>query len=427
MLYNTSHVSSRRVKCRPLAGTPSCQRIFTSSATSGTSVAKTFNFDEAGISSLAIIGPADSAFGNERGLFAGDDVFKGGTVFEIPLDLCLSIDYSSNNGVSLPKADWSRLKKGIAKDSALPWDILQSLAVLDASAGAGGDFWEHYSNLNLPQPLGVTLPFCMPERILLELGHQSIAQGAIAQKQRLKTLFPGLAVDMCDEGPTFLEWAMACVRSRAFKLEEDFFSFVPFLDLANHSTRSPNCNFVFDRDRGVVRLVAVADKIDAGAELTISYTGPSGYTNQRMMAQYGFVEPHGNFADRVDVYADADADADAPLLSLPTLQQCLGDGQGMAAALTGKDPYLYAALKSLPIAVDESSAGPKTQQQLAQMLAHQLDEEIATWKTSVLEDTHLLQATNDKRMRAAIQYRQQRKLLIKTSKILLDSFVKVII
>ena len=105
-------------------------------------------------------------------------------------------------------------------------------------------------------------------------------------------------------------------------------------------------------------------------------------TNQRLMAQYGFVLPHGNPADRL-AFASLSGAADTPppdtslsrtaaaaagaagiapaatrassnsgsapvLLSLDRLQACLGDGQTMAAAFSGRDPYLYAALKVLP-------------------------------------------------------------------------------
>ena len=104
-------------------------------------------------------------------------------------------------------------------------------------------------------------------------------------------------------------------------------------------------------------------------------------TNQRLMAQYGFVLPHGNPADRL-AFASLSGAADTPppdtslsrtaaaaagaagiapaatrassnsgsapvLLSLDRLQACLGDGHTMAAAFSGRDPYLYAALKVL--------------------------------------------------------------------------------
>lgn len=89
-------------------------------------------------------------------------------------------------------------------------------------------------------------------------------------------------------------------------------------------------------------------------------------TNQRLMAQYGFVPAGGNTADRIAFACltednaaaagggggpEAAATAGASLaggrvlLSLDRLQSCLGDGEAMAAALSGRSPYLYAALK----------------------------------------------------------------------------------
>jgi hypothetical protein len=94
-------------------------------------------------------------------------------------------------------------------------------------------------------------------------------------------------------------------------------------------------------------------------------------TNQRLMAQYGFVPPHGNTADRLAFAALSSAAEDAAgssqggapattrgssggggggggspvLLSIDRLQACLGNGQLMAAAFSGRDPYFYAALK----------------------------------------------------------------------------------
>ena len=61
-------------------------------------------------------------------------------------------------------------------------------------------------------------------------------------QERLCGLFPGLASPMGPELPTFFEWAFACVRSRAFRLGEQRFAFVPFMDVANHAER-PNAAF----------------------------------------------------------------------------------------------------------------------------------------------------------------------------------------
>ena len=44
-------------------------------------------------------------------------------------------------------------------------------------------------------------------------------------QERLKALFPGLAMPM--EGsstPTYMQWGLACVRSRAFQLEKERFA-----------------------------------------------------------------------------------------------------------------------------------------------------------------------------------------------------------
>ena len=91
-------------------------------------------------------------------------------------------------------------------------------------------------------------------------------------------------------------------------------AFVPFLDFANHAA-TPNADFrVRPTDESssssssetssssssgrVVQLVTVKN-IAAGEEVLVSYSGPQGFTNQRFMAQYGFVPEGGNMADRL--------------------------------------------------------------------------------------------------------------------------------
>jgi hypothetical protein len=93
---------------------------------------------------------------------------------------------------------------------------------------------------------------------------------------------------------------------------------VPFADIANHAA-DPNADTHAvpaaaetavaesateaqqqQGGGGYVELVAVKD-IPAGTEVTISYSGLQGYTNQRFMAQYGFVPAQGNPADRLEL------------------------------------------------------------------------------------------------------------------------------
>lgn len=230
--------------------------------------------------------------------------------------------------------------------------------------------------------------------------------------------------------------------------------------------------------------------LEAGQEATISYTGPQGLTNQRLMAQYGedgggawvgewisaggwlggatcraapvchaapsqpaslifpilkthagFVPTGGNRADRLQFAAcTAGSSGGGSLppgvqLSLDRMQAGMGDGERMAAAMSGKDGYAYAALKSLPFAAEESAASELSQQlALAERVAAELAGEASAWPTSLEEDAALVlrqrQAAAgaggsawDARLAAALDYRLQRKALLTTARLLLGDFI----
>ena len=94
-------------------------------------------------------------------------------------------------------------------------------------------------------------------------------------QERLKALFPGLATPMAgDNTPTYMQWGLACVRSRAFQLDKERFAMVPFLDIANHASE-PNAAFRNNMSDSAVELVAVSN-IAAGQEAVISYTECNG-------------------------------------------------------------------------------------------------------------------------------------------------------
>ena len=74
--------------------------------------------------------------------------------------------------------------------------------------------------------------------------------------------------------PTYMQWGLACVRSRALQLSKDRFAMVPFLDVANHASE-PNAAFRISVSDDAVELVALSD-IAAGQEAVISYTECNG-------------------------------------------------------------------------------------------------------------------------------------------------------
>ena len=60
-----------------------------------------------------------------HGLYLNTSAAAGDVLLCVPLDRCLVVDYSGS-GLRLPQAQWPRLRKGVQKDDALPWDILQA-------------------------------------------------------------------------------------------------------------------------------------------------------------------------------------------------------------------------------------------------------------------------------------------------------------
>ena len=143
-----------------------------------------------------------------------------------------------------------------------------------------------------------------------------------------------------------MQWALACVRSRAFSLsessggrsrapggapgkaggksktteaetndgggEEIAFAFVPLLDCANHSQEPAAAYRPVWREQSndgkrkleAVELVTLR-AVPRGGEVTISYfAGAAGATNRRLFSLYGFVPAGGNPGDRVEGLED---------------------------------------------------------------------------------------------------------------------------
>ncbi|CAM9407339.1 unnamed protein product, partial [Hapterophycus canaliculatus] len=253
--------------------------------------------------------------GGYRGLMADEDVQRGEVMLEIPSDICL---WSTRDGVVSGLYGQSDLCWEAAGDLRHPvsdenfargttWDVRLALALLEATSDPqiGGKFWSVYGRL-LPQPHTVTVPFCLPERLLVQLHNGGMVERARKQVERMRSLYPDLmrtllshpktaiyaaasateqdaptaaaavsatkevAGKETDMAPMALLWAFAMVRSRAFVAEDDRFAFVPFLDMANHGFAEPVANFTYtgggEGEPGVFRLQAMRN-ISAGEEV----------------------------------------------------------------------------------------------------------------------------------------------------------------
>jgi hypothetical protein len=171
------------------------------------------------------------------------------------------------------------------------------------------------------------------------------------------------------------------------------------------------------------------ENIKAGDEVTISYTGRVGYTNKRLMTQYGFVFTSGNPFDTYSLPHDLGMPADvvdSSTLALDAVQKALGDGDFMVEAFSGKDPYSYACLKSLPMEAGEeageasdnvgrvgSSVFTADQRAMLESIQRAITGRVNAWQSSLRDDEsmlgHLLSGSCDSRLVAVMRYRVQTK------------------
>jgi len=353
------------------------------------------------------------------GLFTPQPAKKGQVLMHIPAAVCLVVDYVA--GIRLPsEGSWPNLVAlGLKSPKPVPWDLLLALALVDADVGHGGQFWKEYISSILPGAEDLSVPFCLPESMLPQLQDNTVEFGAMAQKDRLASEFPSLASPQEDGSLPPLLRFFGCVRSRAFKASDDCFAFVPFLDAANHSS-DPNADFRYT-EQGDWQLVAVKD-ITSGDEVCISYTGQPGYSNRRLMVQYGFVPMGGNSADHLDlqgVLGLSAAEIGAAKLSSTRMQEAVGE-TAFLDMLAGRNMYLYQAIKSVPMVDDEenpSSSSDSLDTKLADAVLQACQRTLAGYPTTLEEDESALQdiltdSNRDTRLLAVVTYRMEKKKLL---------------
>ena len=253
--------------------------------------------------------------GEERGLgvFSSRPFSKGDVVLTVPLSACIL----SERYVSQEEEEeiLGRPRDTVPTPEALTWDVRLAYSLLQETEKEG-TWWSRYSEF-LPARGSFPQPSCLPEQLLLELQHDAAEQGGRAQQDRLRMLFPSMMPpripDQGQEAP--LQWAFACVRSRAYaasppktsavQYDVDTFAFVPFFDLINHGEEeedghldSANTDCHACPERQAFELFATRD-VEKGEELLTCYKPRM--DNRIMFALYGFVPSDGNPNDSIDV------------------------------------------------------------------------------------------------------------------------------
>ncbi|PNH04969.1 hypothetical protein TSOC_008808, partial [Tetrabaena socialis] len=163
---------------------------------------------------------------------------------------------------------------------------------------------------------------CWERGRLAQLQHSAIANAAAAQQDRLSGLFPELMEPLAPAGP-------------------DAFAIVPFLDMANHADPPPTASTAIPT--ASTGTAPTAPTANADFRVSPAGDGASGMRGGLSPS----IEPLP--WDVVQALALIDALAGA-------CGDLLGDALFMAA-LRGTDPYLTAALRSLPLGEQPEGGG----------------------------------------------------------------------
>mmetsp|Transcript_1341 Transcript_1341/g.4645 ORF Transcript_1341/g.4645 Transcript_1341/m.4645 type:complete len:475 (+) Transcript_1341:42-1466(+) len=333
------------------------------------------------------------------GLFVTRDVQPNEVILSVPRGAaCLEVGAKA---FSLPPGGtWTRVRAGLEQPYELPWDVHMARALVDCKHGDGGVFWQEYSRL-LPTKSALCQPLCLTEVLLHELHHAACEEGGRQQQARLAALCPDMmqtptpqnlkeACGSCSD----LQWAFACVRSRAFTTGEHGRSMVPFADMANHTdaAQGPNSDFRCEgiswegsgrpaqQDLDKFELVALR-ALGAGEEVLISYSGQQVcQNNRRLMAQYGYFVP-ANKEDRLDFTSQPGFG-----LREDTLKRALGASTWNRLS-SGSLPRLLAVVRSLPI---ETDASERVEAAVVADLMEQCEMVAQSWPTSLEEDLQQL-------------------------------------
>ena len=162
----------------------------------------------AGSAAVALSPP--SAAG--RSLVATRDVAAGDAILTIPKSTLLTAHRSGvisglqgQTDLTWEVAGDLREEVGAANFArGATWDVRLALAVFEACAGSGGDFWDAYRRL-LPPPPRLAHPLTLPEELLVEVQDEALVERTRALRARLVDLYPDLDTHSCHPATTSYE------------------------------------------------------------------------------------------------------------------------------------------------------------------------------------------------------------------------------
>lgn len=242
-----------------------------------------------------------------RAVAAGDELAR------VPSELLLTAHRSGVVGGLIGQTDATWDAAGDLREEVGPeafargatWDVRLAVALFEATAGAGGPFWDAYRSL-LPTAAQIVHPLALPAAALEAVQDDALVARVRARAALLQSLYPALhtrdvhpatssyAARGAPIGrvPFPLPYFYALVVSRCYSMADgETFAFVPFLDMCDHEAR-PAAEFEGSDGGFVLRALRA---VPAGGAVTICYG--EDYGSSRLFEQYGFAPSCGAAAD----------------------------------------------------------------------------------------------------------------------------------
>lgn len=145
--------------------------------------------------------------------------------------------------------------------------------------------WAPYVSM-MPSHVETLVHFSEEE--LEELQNSRLKRQVLGEQAWLRESYDRLRLALsCSDSVSFQDWrwALDCVRSRTFKVQDDF-CMCPLMDLFNHASAARTSAMTFDATLGCYQLLAGVGAQE-GEEIAISY---GALDNDKLLAFYGFVE-----------------------------------------------------------------------------------------------------------------------------------------
>eukprot|EP00250_Pteridium_aquilinum_P013438 c21342_g1_i2 orf=288-1751(+) len=356
---------------------------------------------------------------------------KSRIIMEIPLELMISV---SKDPPWIFHPDFIPLGHPIfdiinSTDAEEDWDLRLACLLLFAM-DTKNHFWQLYSDF-LPEAVECTSLLLATEGELAELQDNRVAS-IIRQQQKKAEIFwekhwaadSPLKIKRLARTCEHFKWAVAIAQTRHTTMKMTVGArpqvanmFIPYIDMLNHSIK-PTCSYRWRRkDRMLEVLVNSGQSVKAGTEFTLNYMERT--PNEKYVELFGLSSPENDwekleFSGNARIHKDSFLSA-FHIAGLP--DEYYFNDYAVASGNDFFDGDLLAIARSLPLWSEKDLPFlPSAEKVSVKELQKECLDLLKAYPTTLERDLELLGSNpkrKSKRWRVAVQYRINRKKLLK--------------